>query len=204
MNSRNNHPAALCGLVLAGGRSSRMGRDKASLLHPDGRPLGVRAFGLLCLAGCESVALSLRSGQELPDGFSASSPPDLIRDPEGASEGPLTGILAAMRTRPDADWLVVACDLPRLDATTLAALINRRLPGELFLAFRSEHDGLPEPLCAFYARESADLLASAQASGMRCPRKILLNHGCRLLMPVTPRALDNANTPDDWESTVKP
>ena len=204
MNRHNDHPIPLCGLVLAGGGSSRMGRDKASLRHPDGRPLGLRAFALLAEAGCESVALSLRAGQELPDGFSMTSPPAVIRDPEGASDGPLAGILAAMRTRPDADWLVVACDLPRLDLPTLAALIGARVPGERFLAFRSEHDGLPEPLCAVYARESVHLLEAMLAGGMRCPRNILLNHDCRLLESVSPRALDNANTPDQWESTVKP
>ena len=49
--------AAPCGLVLAGGRSSRMGTDKAALLHPDGRPLARRCHDLLHAAGCRRVAL---------------------------------------------------------------------------------------------------------------------------------------------------
>jgi molybdopterin-guanine dinucleotide biosynthesis protein A len=247
MNS--NRP--LHGLVLAGGRSSRMGTDKAALPHPDGRPLARRTCDLLAEAGCDAVMLSLRHDQELPPGFenpddssehgrdlfpkgpsgcvadeterspstivsssagrvgNASLPKSpghvrVIRDPEGGSEGPLAGILAAMRSAPGADWLVLACDLPRLDADTLRHLISSRLPGECFLSFRSEFDGLPEPLCAFYAAEALPILEQFQADGMRCPRKVLIRNNCRLLDPVSPRALDNANTPDDWQSALTP
>ena len=128
----------------------------------------------------------------------------VIRDPEGGSEGPLAGILAAMRSAPGADWLVLACDLPRLDVETLSHLVSSRLPGERFLSYRSEFDGLPEPLCAFYAAEALPVLEQCQADGIRCPRKVLIRDDCRLLDPVTPRALDNANTPDDWQSALKP
>lgn len=192
------------GLVLAGGRSSRMGTDKAALLHPDGRPLARRTRDLLAEAGCETVLLSLRHDQELPPGFEELGNVRVIRDPEGRSEGPLAGMLAAMRAAPDADWLVLACDLPRLDVETLSHLVSSRLPGERFLSYRSEFDGLPEPLCAFYAAEALPVLEQCQADGIRCPRKMLIRDDCRLLDPVTPRALDNANTPDDWQSALKP
>lgn len=204
MRSRSNNSGRLCGLVLAGGRSSRMGTDKASLLHADGRALAQRTHDLLVEAGCESVLLSLRAGQDLPGGFSNEAPPFVIRDPEGESAGPLTGMLAAMRGQPDASWLVVACDLPRLDPATLAALIRAQQPGEPFVAFRSEHDGLPEPLCALYAPQALPLLEAAMAAAMRCPRKILITHNCRLLDPVSARSLDNANTPEEWAATKMP
>ena len=181
-----------------------MGTDKASLPHADGRALARRTHDLLAEAGCDTVALSLRAGQALPAGFSCESPPPVIRDPEGESAGPLSGMLAAMRSRPAARWIVAACDLPRLDLATLRTLVNSHLPGEPFVAFRSEHDGLPEPLCALYAPEALELLESAMASSRRCPRKILISHQCRLLEPVSAGALDNANTPEEWEATCKP
>lgn len=198
----SNRP--LHGLVLAGGRSSRMGTDKAALLHPDGRPLARRTRDLLAEAGCETVVLSLRHDQELPPGFDDLNDVRIARDPEGQSEGPLAGMLAAFRSEPDADWLVLACDLPRLDVETLTHLVSSRLPGECFLSYRSEFDGLPEPLCAFYAAEALTVLEQFQADGMRCPRKVLIRNNCRLLDPVSPRALDNANTPDDWQSALTP
>ncbi len=189
------------GLVLAGGRSSRMGRDKAALVHPDGRTLVRRTHDLLAGAGCESIAISLRHDQETPAGLDGL---EIVRDPDGASHGPIAGIVAAMRLEPAAAWLVVACDLPRLDEETLVHLISSQQAGEKFLAYRSESDGLPEPLCALYQPAALPVLEQALADDFRCPRKILIRNDCRLLEPVTPRALDNANTPDDWETARQP
>ena len=194
----------LCGLVLAGGRSTRMGTDKAALVHPDGRTLARRCHDLLAEAGCETVVLSLRHDQELPPGFDDLTNILVARDPEGGSEGPLAGMLASMRLRPEADWLVLACDLPRLDVATLTHLVSSKRPDESFVSYRSEFDGLPEPLCALYAAEALPILELAQADGIRCPRKPLIRHECRLLDPLVPRALDNANTPEDWETANTP
>ncbi|RYD35989.1 MAG: hypothetical protein EOP85_18595, partial [Verrucomicrobiaceae bacterium] len=142
-----NRSAPFRGLVLAGGRSSRMGTDKASLVHPDGRTLAVRCRDLLLEAGCESVALSLRHDQAIPAGLEEM---EIVRDPVGESYGPMGGIISGMRLDPNADWLVVACDLPRLDLKTLSNLIASRRPEEKCLAYRSEFDNLPEPLCTLY------------------------------------------------------
>lgn len=188
------------GLILAGGRSSRMGSDKARLVHPDGRTLAVRCRDLLLASGCDGVSVSLRHDQAIPPGLEAT---EIVRDPEGATAGPMSGILSAMRSRPDADWLVVACDLPRLDVGSLQHLISSRRPGEHFLAYRSESDGLPEPLCTLYARESLPILEQASVDGSPSPRRILIHHGCRLLDPVTSRALENTNTPMEWEDATR-
>ena len=194
-------PRTLHGLVLAGGRSSRMGRDKATLVHPDGRSLARRCCDLLLEAGCESVVLSIRQDQEIPAGLEDL---EIVRDPAGASLGPMAGIVSGMRLHPESDWLVVACDLPRLDFQTLSHLISSKDAGETFLAYRSEFDGLPEPLCTLYTSASLPVLEQAVADDFRCPRKILIRNDCRLLEPVTLRALDNANTPEDWETATKP
>lgn len=198
---KNSTP--LHGLVLAGGRSRRMGTDKAAMLHPDGRPLAKRTVDLL-MAVCERVVISLRHDQEIPSQIAESPHVFVARDPENGSEGPFAGMIASMRLFPDADWLVLACDLPRLDAETLKHLIDSRQSGECFLSYRSEFDGLPEPLCAFYAAGSLPILEQAWAAGLCCPRKILIQQNVRLLDPVTPRALENANTPADWQTANSP
>ena len=198
---KNPATRSLCGLVLAGGRSSRMGTDKAALVHPDGRTLARRCHDLLAEAGCGNVVLSLRRDQEIPPGLSDLADLHIVRDPEDAPGGPLAGIIAAMRLHPVADWLVLACDLPRLDLATLRHLISSKRPDEIFLSYRSEFDGLPEPLCALYAPAA---LAILQETEFRCPLKVLILHDCRLLDPVTPRALDNANTPEDWQTANRP
>jgi molybdopterin-guanine dinucleotide biosynthesis protein A len=196
-----NPSRPLHGLVLAGGRSTRMGTDKAALVHPDGRPLARRTFDLLVEAGCAEVTLSLRHDQSMPTGFENRAQIAVVRDPEGQSAGPLAGIVAAMSLHPDADWLVLACDLPRLDLATLRHLIASKRPDETFLSYRSEFDGLPEPLCALYAPAALPLLQNTE---FRCPRKALIRYECRLLDPVTTRALDNANTPEDWQTANRP
>ena len=202
MNSPSSFP--LCGLILAGGRSVRMGQDKAALIHPDGRTLARRCHDLLREAGCEMVAISLRHEQEIPPGLADLDSLQIIRDPAGESLGPMVGMVTGISLRPDADWLVLACDLPRLDSQTLSHLITSIEEGEKFIAYRSEFDDLPEPLCTLYTQMALPILKQAQADDLRCPRKILIRNDCRLLEPVSPRALDNANTPEDWETAISP
>jgi molybdopterin-guanine dinucleotide biosynthesis protein A len=177
-----------------------MGTDKAALLHPDGRTLVQRTCDLLKEAGCAKVVLSLRHDQEVPHELRGI---DVVRDPAGKSAGPIAGMVEGMKFFPEADWLVLACDLPRLDRVTLTTLSDSKMPGEPFLAYRSEFDALPEPLCALYGSEALPLLEEALADEMRCPRKILIRGNCRLLDPVTPRALENANTPEDWIAATR-
>lgn len=199
--SQTEHP--LYGLVLAGGRSRRMGTDKATLLHPDGRSLVRRTVDLLADAGCARVVVSLRHDQEVPGEIESMPGVTIARDPEGASDGPLSGTLASMRIHPAADWLVVACDLPRLDVQTLRHLVAARQTGDNFICYRSEFDGLPEPLCALYTAAALPVLEAAVTDGIRCPRKVLIRQSARMLDLPVPRALENANSPDDWNQALQ-
>ena len=182
--------APLFGLVLAGGESRRMGRDKAALdLH--GRPQVDWAFDLLA-RHCERVFVSVRPGQEA-DPSRAGYPTIVDRH---ADAGPIAGIAAALAAHPEAAWLVVACDLPLLSDATLDTLVAAR-GLEPVTAFRSVHDGLPEPLCAIYEPSNRAGIDAAIASGTYCPRKFVIRTGVPLLEQADPTALDNVNTPDD-------
>jgi molybdopterin-guanine dinucleotide biosynthesis protein A len=181
----------LFGLVLAGGSSRRMQADKAAVAY-GARPQLAEAFDLLG-RHVQRAWVSVRADQ-------AGDPlrsryPQIVDGDTG--RGPIAGIIAAQARHPDAAWLVIACDLPRLDDATLAALVARRDPERLATAFRSRHDGLPEPLCAIYEPRSRDAILAQVAGGADCPRKFLLRHDALLLEPVSPAALDNANTPED-------
>ena len=116
--------------------------------------------------------------------------------------GPIAGIMAAQAKYPDAAWLVLACDLPFLDDGTLAHLIRGRNPKRVATAYRSSHDGLPEPLCAIYEPRSQEPLKAHLASGRICPRKFLINSDVELIDQPNPQALDNVNTPDEYGSAV--
>lgn len=181
----------LYGLVLAGGRSSRMQADKAALAY--GRqPQLARAFDLLA-PRVQQAWISVRADQRnerLRAGY-----PQIVDGSVGS--GPIAGIAAAQALHPDAAWLVLACDLPLLDAATLDQLLTRRDTGRLATAFRSATDGLPEPLCAIYEPASREPILRHAASGHDCPRKFLMRHDAALIEPLHPHALDNANTPQD-------
>ncbi|MGH8267394.1 MAG: NTP transferase domain-containing protein, partial [Steroidobacteraceae bacterium] len=136
--------APLYGLVLTGGRSTRMGQDKAALPY-QGRAQLERAMALLG-PHVERAFVSVRPDQRddlLRRGF------EQITDTR-ENLGPAAGLLAAQERYPDSAWLVLACDLPLLNEATLAHLLKARAPERAATAFRSSHDGLPEPLCAVY------------------------------------------------------
>ncbi|HNM25011.1 MAG TPA: NTP transferase domain-containing protein, partial [Saprospiraceae bacterium] len=116
-----------------------------------------------------------------------------------ADLGPYGAILSAFRSQPDAAWLVVACDLPLLDAETLRFLADNRAVGATATAFRSPHDDMPEPLIAIWEPKSYAQLLSFLAQGYSCPRKVLLNTDTRLLDAPRAAALTNVNTPEELE-----
>jgi molybdopterin-guanine dinucleotide biosynthesis protein A len=188
--------APVYGLLLAGGRSKRMGRDKAALQY-HGRAQLERAHDLLQMLVARSF-VSVRpdqAGDPLRARFAQ------IVD-EGGLDGPAAGIRAAQKAHPDAAWLVLACDLPWLDAATLQQLIARRDPAKLATAFRSRHDGLPEPLCAIYEPRSGAALQEFLAAGGHCPRKFLINSDTLLLDQPDTKALDNVNTPQELATAL--
>lgn len=184
----------LSGLVLAGGRSTRMQEDKAGLVFGRGPQL-TEAYALIAPRVVRAF-VSVRADQR-EEPLRARFP-QVVDGSEG--QGPVAGILAAQALDPAAAWLVVACDLPLLDGATLDELIAGRDPARLATAFRSAHDGLAEPLCAIWEPASASPLLRWVQAGQSCPRKFLMRHDARLLDPARPRALDNANTPQDAAS----
>jgi molybdopterin-guanine dinucleotide biosynthesis protein A len=120
----------------------------------------------------------------------------------GGVDGPIAGISAALAEFPDAAWLVLACDLPFLGARTLDALIAARDTAAEATAFRSSHDGLPEPLCAIYEPRAREPMAAHIAGGRNCPRKFLISAKTRLLEQPNPRALDNVNTVAEYGAAM--
>jgi molybdopterin-guanine dinucleotide biosynthesis protein A len=112
------------------------------------------------------------------------------------------GIRSALAAHPDAAWLVVACDLPFLADQELVRLLAERDPDALATAYSSAYDGLPEPLCAIWEPAAAPALAEYQSGGGNCPRKFLSSHPVRLLQPRDRRALDNINTPEEYQDAL--
>lgn len=195
-------------LLLAGGYSTRMGRDKA-LLNYHGQPQLLHLQALL-QPHCQQSFVSCRP-QQWQDWQEVLGPESLASlNPlydRFLDFGPFSGLLTALQHQRQADWLVVACDLPRLSEAVLQQLIQAHssetvaLRPPLATAFSSAHDGLPEPLCTLYTPAMYPRLLQFLGQGYTCPRKVLLNTPVQLLpLPAgMTDALDNANHPEDFE-----
>lgn len=188
--------APVYGLVLSGGKSKRMGQDKA-LLERDGQ--SQLAFMMSLLEPLvERVFVSTRDEQK--DDSERGQFTQIVDRYDDM--GPLAGILSALDAYPDVDWLVVACDLPNIRVETIRHLLASRSVDHPFTAYVSSHDGLPEPLCAIYRSGSANTLRAFSDDGIHCPRKILIRSDTRLIEQLDPASLDNINTPDDLADSI--
>jgi molybdopterin converting factor subunit 1 len=186
----------LFGLILAGGSSTRMQRDKAALAY-HGRTQLEWAFDLLT-AVCDQTFVSVREAQR-SDPVRSRFP--IVVDQE-IGAGPIAGIYSALTSYPNAAWLVIACDLPFLTTETLRHLIAHRDATRIATAYRSRHDGLPEPLCAIWEPSAREAVLTHIAAGKHCPRKLLINSNTALLDLPEANALENVNTPDEHSAAA--
>ena len=190
-NARTPGPI-IYGLVLAGGHSRRFGQDKAAV-EIDEEPLLLRTVGVL-QAVIDTVFVSIREDQgddRLRHQFR------LIVD-QNDSLGPASGIIAAHNSRPDAAWLVVACDMPLLNADGIQYLIEARNSRRAATAYRNPEDGLPEPLCAIYEPATlARFQRQATIGKGLSPRGLLAHVDVVLVDPQRKGLLSNVNTADD-------
>jgi molybdopterin-guanine dinucleotide biosynthesis protein A len=154
----------LSAVILAGGQSSRMGRDKA-WLEVDGQPLLLRALQTVRELGVEEIFISGRAGGDYSaltgpgtgvrgNGASARSAVQVLYDME-PGRGPLGGIERALHAAAWPQVLVLAVDLPWMTSAFLRKLAGRcdALTGVVPLL-----DGEPEPLAAIYPRRCHQLV----------------------------------------------
>lgn len=189
----------LFGLLLCGGRSSRMGQDKALLQLVDGshgpESLLQRGLRLLREAGCGGVWLS----GDYP-GFAAI--PD---DPAWRGRGPLAGIASALQRYPEARWLILPVDMPGMDAPLLRALARQGAAHpvgggvqESQFPLLLQPGALPVLKTLLGSGERRDYSVQALLRQLNLP----LLPADQLLPDVAPEALQrtlgNTNTPEEW------
>jgi len=172
--------------VLIGGQSRRMGQSKHLLLH-HGRTwlsriveAAKQAADEVVLLGAGRVPRSLAHLTRLPDVPGVG--------------GPLAGMRAAIRWRPDARWLFLACDTPLVTGAALRWLREQARPGVWAVQPRLRPGAPAEPLPGCYDPRAASLLESARGPS------VLANH-VKTVSPVVPPSLARAwlgcNTPAD-------
>ncbi len=168
-----------------------MGQNKA-LLQFRGQPLAHRA----ALAVEQSTGRATLVGNpEIYAGLGFPVIPDLY-----PGEGPLGGIVTALRDS-DRNWnLIAACDMPNLSAEFLRSLLQAAREAGCDALIPESPPGKPQPLCAVYHSRA---LAHLQAAFDRRIRKVTAAlEGLRLAsFPVEEVAyFQNLNTPEEWEA----
>lgn len=183
------------GLVLAGGKSQRMGKDKGKIEY-HGKPQRLYMADVLNEI-CDETFLSVRSSKK-----EAATDYPFLED-TFYDLGPFGAIASAFRHRPNAAWLVVACDLPLLDLETLDFLVKNRNPSAIATAFNSPVNQFPEPLISIWEPKSYPVLLQFLAQGFSCPRKVLINSDVRLVDAPDGQKLMNVNKPEELEEVMK-
>lgn len=185
----NETSTVLNGLILTGGRSSRMGQDK-SLLNYHGKPQREHLTDLL-KPYCETVFWSVNADQA--GELQTTDQPIVVDRFDLAS--PLNGILSAYRTDPSAAWLVVACDMPLLTSLSIDALLTSRAPNKMATVFYDSDGQSPEPLLGIYESAFGPILHQAFVNGAISPRQLLMQNEVYIITIPDRKELTNVNDP---------
>jgi len=165
--------------ILIGGKSRRMGQPK-HLLESDGMSWIEHQTTLLKPLVQKVVIAGVG---ELPAALSGM---DRLADVPGV-QGPLAGMLAAMRWQPDVSWLMVACDMPYINAEAIEWLLAQRRPGIHAIQSRLQDDAPVEPLLAVYEVQARAVLEAMVSRLERSPAR--LSTQCPVFSPVVPDEL---------------
>ena len=174
--------------ILAGGKSSRFGSDKARALL-NGEALVARIVRVL-----GPVAVNFTAVANVSDKYI-----DLkirtIAD-ERAELGPMGGLLTSLRDAPSPGWILLcSCDMVALDCGWVELLAAARAKGSVAAGFKGER---VEPLFALYHTALLERVERAIAAGQLSPAKLLEESGAKLLAlpPNWPRHA-HVNTPEE-------
>ena len=177
---------SLCGLVMVGGKSMRMGIDKAKIDY-HGVAQEIHAKQLLA-PFVDQVYTSVS--------IISSGEPTEIKD-TFTGLGPFGGILSAFREYPENAFLVLACDLPMVDAEAIRYLVERRDTSKLATAFLNPKTGFADPLFTVWEPKAYMAMLQFLAQGYSCPRKVLINSDVALIDLPNENWLRNVNTPEE-------
>lgn len=180
----------LYGLVLAGGQSSRMGKDK-SMLDYHGMPQRDYVFQLLNNF-CQQVYTSVGKMSK------TAVNPNTIED-AFEIKGPLNAILSAFKQEPSVAWLTVPVDMPYVDANIIQFLVDNRNVNKIATCFYDSGGQQPEPLLTIWEPKADALLKDFFRQGRISPREFLMSANIQLLNIPDRKALINVNTPKDLE-----
>ncbi|SDS44553.1 molybdenum cofactor guanylyltransferase [Polaribacter sp. KT25b] len=178
--------ASVKGLVLIGGKSTRMGTDKSELNY----------FG----KSQKKYVKILLENQNLETFYSVKNQSDKsfeIAD-EFYNLGPFGGICSAFQKDPNSAWFVLATDVPFVNEEVIQLLLKHRNPSKVATAIKGKNKDFPEPLITIYEPKAYAILLQYLAQGYSCPRKMLINSDVEIV-EIDDSFIRNINTPEEFE-----
>ena len=196
--------AAVKGLVLVGGKSTRMGTDKSELNY-FGKPQKVIAKELLQNNNLETYysvrAYSQKNGLKNQTVISSEVEKSEIPD-AFYNLGPFGGICSAFQKDPNSAWLVLAIDVPYVNDDLIKLLLQQRNPSKTATAIKGKNKEFVEPLITIYEPKAYPILLQYLAQGYSCPRKMLINSDIEIV-EIDDDLIRNVNTPEEFEMIKK-
>ncbi|MDY0780377.1 NTP transferase domain-containing protein [Tenacibaculum sp. IB213877] len=189
-NLIEEHIAPVKGLVLTGGKSTRMGSDKSELNY-HGKPQKIVAKELLNEHLAEtfySVQNKSDDSKEIHDVF--------------LNLGPFGGICSAFQKDPNSAWFVLATDLPFVNNELIELLLQKRNPSKVATTVKGKSKEFPEPLITIYEPKAYSILLQYLAQGYSCPRKMLINSDVEIV-EVDDDLIRNINTQEEFEEAKR-
>ncbi len=185
-------------IILAGGKSSRMGQSKALLLF-DGEPLIVHTVRNLARLFTDIVIVAA-PGQELPP-----LPVTVVRDAV-AYQGPVGGICYGLQAAQGEICFVTSCDAPFLNLAVVSSLLSQTADFDVVVPYWQER---LQPLLAVYRRRVLPLLQDQLARNELRPIFLYKKVRTREVSPDEIRRFDpeglsfrNLNTPEDYQAAL--
>lgn len=177
------------GLILSGGKSTRMGTDKGSIVY-HGIPQREFLFNTLN-KHCNKVFTSCYAGQHIPKELNP------LED-QYEMKGPMNGILSALKNDPDKAWIIVAVDMPYVDDKVFEKLISNRNKERVATCFYNEAGNFPEPLLTLWEPTAFPLLLAFVDGGRISPKDFLAGNQVQLITPEDPNILLSINHPGEY------
>ena len=190
----NTSHSCLYGLVLSGGRSTRMGSDKG-LLNYHGKNQREFLFELLS-KNCEKVFTSCNSEQNIPSYLNP------LTD-QFQYKSPINGILTALSTAPETGWIIVAVDMPHVTQEVIELLISNRNEDLVATCFFNHLEKFPEPLLTIWEPKALPLLSSFVETERISPRAFLQENKVQLVSTNDERIFVNVNTPNEYNRVTQ-
>ncbi|MEL7193434.1 MAG: molybdenum cofactor guanylyltransferase [Bacteroidota bacterium] len=181
----------LIGWVLAGGKSQRMGQDKAMISYY-GKPQALYMWEMLTLEGIETH-LSVGINLGMADNLGVSGIMDLI-----PGQGPLGAIYTAQQRFPHCPILLMACDMPLVGKEDVGLLIENRKPVVDVSVFWNTEKKQVEPMLSIWEISSQPFVKEALGQGRRSIMKLLETMNVHAIPHPVPHHFLNINTREEW------